>query len=111
VRIPDILLARCELRQLTVVGAHAFNVLRTLFHSPNNTNTPGEIIWTYILHAVFSAEFSVGKLGSPAWSFMPKTANVSVERSTQFHEPHPLSKIPFVIARRHGRLGEGIWLG
>jgi hypothetical protein len=99
---PDLSLGTQEPGKISV-DARASKAFRTLFHSPNNPNTPGEIPWTDFLHAMVSAGFSAEKLWGSAWSFTPKSANVSVERSIQFHEPHPVSKIPFIIARRHGR--------
>ncbi|KAL1591721.1 hypothetical protein SLS60_011720 [Paraconiothyrium brasiliense] len=88
---------------VTSVDKRAYKVFRTIFHSPNNPDTPGEIPWTDFLHAMVSAGFSAEKLYGSAWSFTPKTSSVDVERSIQFHEPHPISKIPYLFARRYGR--------
>jgi hypothetical protein len=35
------------------------------------------------------------------WTFSP--TKLKVETSINFHEPHPNGKIPFTVARRHGR--------
>ncbi|KAJ4359588.1 uncharacterized protein N0V89_000143 [Didymosphaeria variabile] len=85
------------------VDKRAYKVFRTIFHSPNNPDTPGEIPWTDFLHAMVAAGFSAEKLYGSAWSFTPKVSSVGVERSIQFHEPHPVSKIPFFVARQFGR--------
>jgi hypothetical protein len=45
--------------------------------------------------------FTVEKLYGSVWQFTPR--NLDVERSIQFHEPHPIAKIPFLVARRIGR--------
>ena len=48
-----------------------------------------------------SVGFEIEKLHGSAWQFTP--TRLDVEASIQFHEPHPEGKIPFVVARRHGR--------
>jgi hypothetical protein len=85
------------------VDKRAHKVFRTLFHSPNNPDTPGEIPWADLLHSMVSVGFSAEKLHGSAWSFTPQTIDVGLERSIQFHEPHPSNKIPFFSAKRHGR--------
>ena len=62
---------------------------------------PGEVSWTDFLHALVSTGFKPEKLYGSVWQFTP--ANLDVERSIQFHEPHPSGKIPFRKARQHGR--------
>jgi hypothetical protein len=85
------------------VDERAHKVFRTLFHSPNNPNTPGEIPWVEFLHSIVSVGFSAEKLHGSAWNFTPRTPELGIERSIQFHEPHPSSKIPFFRARMYGR--------
>jgi hypothetical protein len=85
------------------VDKRAHKVFRTLFHSPNNPDTPGEIPWVDFLHSIVSVGFSAEKLHGSAWNFTPQTPGVGLERSIQFHEPHPSNKIPFLWARRYGR--------
>lgn len=85
------------------VDKRAHKVFRSLFHSPNNPDTPGEIPWPDFFHAMVSIGFSAEKLHGSAWSFTPQTLDVSLDRSIQFHEPHPSNKIPFFMAGRHGR--------
>lgn len=79
----------------------AHRVFKVLFHSPLSGNTPSEVRWTDFLHALASTGFSAEKLHGSAWQFTPKS--LALERSIQFHEPHPSSKLPFTWARRYGR--------
>ena len=83
------------------VDARALKVFRTLFFVPSATATPGEVAWTDFVHALASTGFGAEKLYGSVWHFTP--TNLDVERSIQFHEPPPLGKIPFRMARRHGR--------
>ena len=85
------------------VDKRAHKVFRTMFHSPNNPDTPGEIPWTDFLHSMVSVGFSAEKLHGSAWSFTPRALNTGLERSNKFHEPHPVSKVPYLVARRYGR--------
>lgn len=83
------------------VDRRAYKVFKTLFFTPNLNDLPGEIPWTDFLYALASTVFRPEKLYGSVWQFTP--ANLDVERSIHFHEPHPSSKIPFRIARRMGR--------
>jgi hypothetical protein len=46
--------------------------------------------------------FAVEKLQGSAWQFTPGEA-LNAERNIQFHEPHPDSDVPCVMAKRFGR--------
>ncbi|KAF1836260.1 hypothetical protein BDW02DRAFT_616470 [Decorospora gaudefroyi] len=83
--------------------ARAHKVFKALFHSPSNPNLPGVVPWPGFLHAMVTMGFSAEKLHGSAWNFTPKTIDLGVERSIQFHEPHPSNRIPFLWARRFGR--------
>ncbi|KAH6866627.1 hypothetical protein BKA58DRAFT_388334 [Alternaria rosae] len=48
------------------------------------------------------AGFSAEKLQGSAWQFTP-CGSLDVVRGIQFHEPHPDSSIPYIMARRFGR--------
>jgi hypothetical protein len=48
-----------------------------------------------------STGFAAQKLYGSIWQFTP--TKLDVERSIQFHEPHPAVKIRFQVARRMGR--------
>ncbi|KAF2821817.1 hypothetical protein CC86DRAFT_410896 [Ophiobolus disseminans] len=60
-----------------------------------------QIVWPDFLHAMVKAGFGAEKLQRSAWHFAPK--DLDIERSIQFHEPHPGNKLPFTWARRYGR--------
>ncbi|KAK3900268.1 hypothetical protein C8A05DRAFT_17403 [Staphylotrichum tortipilum] len=84
------------------VDARALKVFRTLFFQPAVTSTPGEVAWNDFLHAMrVGVGFHAEKLYGSVWHFQP--TRLDVERSIQFHEPHPAGKIPFRVARRMGR--------
>ncbi|KAJ8119200.1 hypothetical protein ONZ43_g3808 [Nemania bipapillata] len=83
------------------VDARALKVFRTVFFDPAANTSAGEVAWRDFLHAMDSTGFAAQKLYGSVWHFQPTT--LDVERSIQFHEPHPRSKIPFLVARRHGR--------
>lgn len=83
------------------VDARALKVFRIVFFNPAANTTPGEVGWLEFLHALQATGFTAEKLYGSVWHFQPTT--LDVERSIQFHEPHPHGKIPFVTARRYGR--------
>jgi hypothetical protein len=83
------------------VDSRALKVFRTVFFMPSLTAVPGEVAWNDFVHAMISTGFGAEKLYGSVWHFTP--SKLHVERSIQFHEPHPSGKIPFRIARRHGR--------
>jgi hypothetical protein len=85
------------------VDKRAHEVFKVLFHSPNSPDLPGELPWSDFLHAMLTMGFSAEKAHGSAWNFFPKALDIGVERSIQFHEPHPSNKIPFYWARRYGR--------
>ncbi|KAI9831131.1 MAG: hypothetical protein M1819_005219 [Sarea resinae] len=86
------------------VPKRAYKVLTTLFPTPSATFTdpPGEIAWTDFLAAMHSVGFSPEKLYGSVWQFAPPRG-MAVERSIQFHEPHPRGKLAFRVARQFGR--------
>ena len=85
------------------VDKRAHKVFKSLFHSPYNTDLPGEVLWSDFLHAMVLIGFSAEKIHGSAWNFTPNTLGAGVERSIQFHEPHPSNKLPMLLARRYGR--------
>ena len=82
------------------VSKRAYKIFSSLFHDPTQHIPPGEIPWTDFLHALSSAGFSIEKQHGSAWLFSPPDSS---QRPIIFHEPHPSSKIPIQIFRRHGR--------
>ncbi|CAG7950189.1 unnamed protein product [Penicillium olsonii] len=83
------------------VDARTLKVFRIIFFNPATTSTPGEIPWNDFLHSMASVGFTAMKLYGSVWQFQP--TKLDVERSIQFHEPHPRGKLPFTTARRFGR--------
>ncbi|KAF2657688.1 hypothetical protein K491DRAFT_654535 [Lophiostoma macrostomum CBS 122681] len=84
-----------------LLDARSLKVFRTLFYTPSLTATPGEVPWTDFLHAMVGTGFMPEKLYGSVWQFRP--TKLDVERSIQFHEPHPSGKLPYKTARRYGR--------
>lgn len=82
------------------VSKRALKVFSSIFYNPMQDLPPGEIPWTEFLHALSSAGFAFEKQLGSAWLFKPSD---TTQRPIIFHEPHPSSKIPIIIARRHGR--------
>ncbi|ATY61278.1 hypothetical protein A9K55_005689 [Cordyceps militaris] len=83
------------------VDARTLKVFRTIFFNPAVSSTPGSVVWNDFLHAMVATGFRAEKLYGSVWQFSP--TRLDVERSIHFHEPHPKGKIPFEVARRHGR--------
>ncbi|KAB2101763.1 hypothetical protein AG0111_0g9460 [Alternaria gaisen] len=92
-----------QLQPIFTVDKRAHKVFKSLFHLPYNTNLPGEVPWSDFLHAMVLIGFSAEKMHGSAWNFTPNTIDAGVERSIQFHEPHPSNKLPMLLARRYGR--------
>jgi hypothetical protein len=90
-----------DIQPIMTVSKRAFKVFSILFHTPSQSDQPGEIPWPDFLHAMVATGFEPSKLYGSVWQFTP--TKLDVERSIQFHEPHPRGKIPFRSARRFGR--------
>lgn len=84
-----------------LVDARTLKVIRTIFHDPSAAAPQGELPWQDFLHALTSVGFTAEKLYGSVWQFRP--VSLDIDRSIQFHEPHPRNKVPFRVARRHGR--------
>ncbi|OTA98874.1 hypothetical protein M426DRAFT_325623 [Hypoxylon sp. CI-4A] len=96
----DIKVEANQPQNLIPVDAKSLKVFRTLFFNPEVTSTPGEVAWSDFLHAMTTTGlFSAEKLYGSVWQFQRADGLGRI----QFHEPHPRGKIPFTIARRHGR--------
>ncbi|ETS86949.1 hypothetical protein PFICI_00777 [Pestalotiopsis fici W106-1] len=90
-----------DVQPIFKIDARALKVFRIVFFDPSANTTAGEVAWRDFLHAMDSTGFTAQKLYGSVWHFQP--TKLDVERSIQFHEPHPRGKIPFLVARRHGR--------
>jgi hypothetical protein len=83
------------------VDQKTFKVFSTLFFNPTRGQQPGQIPWIQFLRAMQSVGFAPEKLYGSVWQFTPVT--LDVDRSIQFHEPHPEKCMPYLLARRYGR--------
>lgn len=90
-----------DLKCIFEVSKAGFKVFTTLFYTPTENQSPGEVSWSQFLSAMASVGFSINKLNGSAWVFAP--ADDDWKQSIIFHEPHPSSRIPFQVARRFGR--------
>ncbi|CAJ2506807.1 Uu.00g079930.m01.CDS01 [Anthostomella pinea] len=88
-------------RQVFKVKDRALRVFKTLFHDDSGEASPGEIPWTDFCFAMASMGFAHGKLFGSFWNFHP--TDEKAHRSIQFHEPHPVAKLPYITAKRFGR--------
>lgn len=75
--------------------------LSMLFRVPHEEGVAGELPWIDFLHVMTSLGFAVQRLDGSASLFSPVSGDL--DQSVIFHEPHPVRKIPYHIARRHGR--------
>jgi hypothetical protein len=85
------------------VNKRAYKVFATMFHVPsaNEQQNTGEVAWSEFLYAMKTIGFSVEKLYGSSWQFEPDT--IDLQRSIQFHEPHPRAKIWFWLLKNFGR--------
>ena len=83
------------------VSKRAMKTFSILFFDDSHEAPPGELPWTEFLHAMASAGFTSQKLNGSAWIFEP--TNDNLRRGIIFHEPHPVAKIRYHIARTIGR--------
>ena len=93
--------AQVDQQPIFKVDKSSLKVFNTLFFTPGQAKAPGEIPWVDFLRAMGSTGFAAQKLYGSIWQFTP--TKLDVERSIQFHEPHPAVKIRFQVARRMGR--------
>lgn len=87
------------------VDKRALKVFSMLYFQPSAESQPGEIPWLDFLYAMNQVGFGSEKLGGSAWQFTPGPSldTCTYVRGIQFHEPHPIAKIPFRMARMYGR--------
>lgn len=106
-RLPDA--KEQQLHPVFKVDKRAMKVFAMLFFQPSNSRSqlPGEIPWSNFLYAMHQVGFAVEKLGGSSWQFIPgptlEGSGCQYARGIQFHEPHPISKIRFHMARLYGR--------
>ncbi|KAL1593261.1 hypothetical protein SLS60_010869 [Paraconiothyrium brasiliense] len=92
------------------IDKRTLKTLKTLFGGDvcNEGDVSKTVKWDAFVRAMIRTGFSAEKLQGSAWQFTPQ-GNTDVERSIQFHEPHPDSDIPYRIARRFGRRLERVY--
>lgn len=90
-----------ELHTIFALNARALKVFKTVFFAPAVDATPGEVAWTDFLYAMKAVGFAPEAMGGSEWRFHPET--VDVKHGIVFHSPHPNPKMPYQVARRHGR--------
>ena len=86
------------------VDQRTHKVFKTLFYTPTSGtgDLPKAVKWADFKRAMVRVGFTVEKLQGSAWQFTPSESSTA-ERNIQFHEPHPDSDIPYVMAKRFGR--------
>jgi hypothetical protein len=89
-----------QIKTTFYLDKRSYEVFQTLFSNPRNKNVPRDVRWVDFLRAMTSLGFSVDSLNGSAWQFTP--SHVDVDRSIQFHEPHPSSRLFLFQARRIG---------
>jgi hypothetical protein len=94
-----------EAMQPFTVDARTHKVFKTLFYTPTSEtgDLPKASKWVEFKRAMGRVGFSVEKLQGSARQFVPGEASHAAERNIQFHEPHPDSDIPYVMANCFGR--------
>lgn len=81
----------------------SLQVFQTLFYQPSETLVLGQIKWLDFVHAMtVGLGFTYQHLQGSAWQFAPPSDFI-LQRGIGFHEPHPETKMSFVIARQMGR--------
>jgi hypothetical protein len=83
------------------LNARALKVFKTIFFTPSINATPGEVAWVDFLYAMKLIGFAPEAMGGSVWNFHPET--VGVKHGIVFHSPHRAPKMPYQVARRHGR--------
>ncbi|KAL8764002.1 MAG: hypothetical protein Q9184_000290 [Pyrenodesmia sp. 2 TL-2023] len=90
-----------EVRPLFRLDKRVYKVFSSIFRLFTKDGVPGEVPWSDFINAMVSIGFPVQSLDGSASVFSP--ADGSLSRSIIFHEPHPMSKIPYLVARWVGR--------
>jgi hypothetical protein len=99
-----------EKQQTFLLDKRAYKAMKSLFHvaTSETGEYPKAVKWNEFTRAMVRLGFSAEKLQGSAWQFSPGRS-LDVERGIQFHEPHPDSDIPYVMARRFGRRLERVY--
>ena len=97
-------------QQTFTLDKRAYRTMKALFHVAlsDNEDFPKAIKWDEFKRAMVRIGFAAEKLQGSAWQFTPSKA-LDVDRGIHFHEPHPDSDIPYIMARRFGRRLERVY--
>ncbi|XP_014559917.1 hypothetical protein COCVIDRAFT_90694, partial [Bipolaris victoriae FI3] len=96
--------------QVFRLDKRALKAMKTLFHVPqsDHDDLPKGVKWHEFKRAMAHIGFAVEKLQGSAWQFTPGES-LHVRRAIQFHEPHPVSDITYIMAKRFGRRLERVY--
>ncbi|EUC40314.1 hypothetical protein COCMIDRAFT_109140 [Bipolaris oryzae ATCC 44560] len=90
-------------RKVFTLDHRELGTMRTLFHVDHtNHSVPKVVKWNEFKRAMVQVGFAVEKLNGSIWQFTPGDT-LQARRPILFHEPHPVSDIPYLMARRFGR--------
>ncbi|KAI4609523.1 hypothetical protein J4E83_008693 [Alternaria metachromatica] len=97
-------------QQTFTLDKRAYRTMKALFHVAlsDDEDFPKAIKWDEFKRAMVRIGFAAEKLQGSAWQFTPSKA-LDVDRGIHFHEPHPDSDIPYIMARRFGRRLERVY--
>jgi hypothetical protein len=86
-----------------MVSERAQKALSALFYA-KSSEARRQVAWQEFLWAMGSLGFEIQAVYGSCWQFVPPpTIGHPGARPTQFHSPHPESKVPSNTARRWGR--------
>ncbi|KAI4678044.1 uncharacterized protein J4E88_006562 [Alternaria novae-zelandiae] len=97
-------------QQTFTLDKRAYRTMKALFHVAlsDDEDFPKAIKWDEFKRAMVRIGFAAEKLQGSAWQFTPGES-LDADRGIHFHEPHPDSDIPYIMARRFGRRLERVY--
>lgn len=97
-------------QQTFTLDKRTYRTMKALFHVAlsETEDFPKAIKWDEFKRAMVRIGFAAEKLQGSAWQFTPGES-LDVDRGIHFHEPHPDSDIPYIMARRFGRRLERVY--
>jgi hypothetical protein len=93
-----------SVRKTFKVDPRTHKVFKTIFYTSTmeTGDLPKSIKWDEFKRAMTRLGFVVENMQGAAWQFTPGDAN-GADRNIQFHMPHPVSDLPYIMAKRFGR--------
>ncbi|KAF7927513.1 uncharacterized protein EAE98_005895 [Botrytis deweyae] len=77
-------------REIMRVNKKTYRVFTALFYTSSEKDPPGEISWQEFLQAMAAGGLNSEALYGSIWHFTPQEGHADkLERSIQFHQPHP----------------------